>query len=155
MPLGFWKFLQLIFSLSFVACVMSAYWNVLAARRVEDWGRRSALFAKNQRVTLRFGLLSVLLACVFGNLASFSLGLTVANDRWLRSFDILCLVALIVMSLVELPATSALVAEARRAIHAGPTAAFDRALDRWRVGNTTLRLLAAITIGWMVFRWRG
>jgi hypothetical protein len=154
MPLGFWKFLQLLFSLSFVACVMSAYWNVLAARRVEDWGRRTALFTRNQRVTLRFGLISVLLVGVFGHLASLSLGLTLANDRWLSSFDVLCLAALIVMSLVELPASRALVREARRAIHDGPTAAFDRALRRWRIGNSALRLLAAVTIGWMVFRWR-
>ncbi|MBI1798944.1 MAG: hypothetical protein HYR73_04590 [Candidatus Eisenbacteria bacterium] len=153
MSLGFWNFLQLLFSLSFVACAMSAYWNVLAARRVPDWDRRSALFAANHRATLRFGLTSVLLVGVAANLAALP-AFALAAGSWVRCVNGLCIAALIVIALVDLPASRVMIVEARRAIHAGPTAAFDRALHRWRAGNAALLLLSVASIGLTVVRWR-
>ena len=154
MPVAFWTFLHLFSSFCLVAWVMSARWNVLAARRVDDWGRRFVLFEATQRTSLRIGLTSVLMIGVFANLTALSLGMRLERDSWLRWTDALWIAALAVLALVELPASRALVHEARRAIHEGPSRAFDRALGRWRFGNATLLLLSVASIGLMMFRWR-
>jgi hypothetical protein len=154
MPVGFWKFLHLFSSISLIACMMSAYWNVLAARRVDDWGRRFALFEATRRTSLRFGLSSVLLVGVFANLTAVSLGLRLATDPWVRWVDGLWFATVVVLAVWTLPASRALVREARRAVEWGPSNTFDRALDRWRFSNATLVLLSVASIGLMVFRWR-
>jgi hypothetical protein len=154
MPVGFWKFLHLFSSLSLIACVMSAYWNVLAARRVDDWGRRFALFEATRRASLRYALPSVLLIGIFANLTAVSLGLRLATDPWVRWIDGMWFAAVVVLALVTLPASRALVREARRAVDWGQSRAFDRALVRWRFSNATLVLLSVASIGLMVFRWR-
>lgn len=154
MSVAFWKFLHLFSCLSLAACVMSSRWNVLAAERVDDWARRFVLFEATQRASLRVGLTSLVLLGLFANLTALSLGLRLDRDSWPLSTDVLCLAALAVLALVDLPASRALAHEARRAIHQGPSGAFDRALSRWRIGNATLLLLAAASIGLMVFRWR-
>ena len=154
MSVGFWKFLHLFSSFGLIACVMSAYWNVLAARRVDDWGRRFVLFEATQRASLRFGVTSGLLIGLFANLTGLALGLRLATDSWLRWIDGMWIATLVVLAIGQLPASRALVREARRAIHQGPSAAFDRAMGRWRFSNATLVLLSVGSIGLMVFRWR-
>ena len=154
MPVGFWRLLHLFSSVSLIACVMSAYWTVLAARRVDDWGRRSVLFETMRRASLRFGLPSVLMVGVFANLTAISLGLRLFTDPWVRWIDGMWFATVVTLALVTLPASRALVHEARRALVAGPSSAFDRALDRWRFSNATLAVLTVASIGLMVFRWR-
>jgi len=154
MPVVFWKLLYLFTSLSLVSCVMSAHWNVLAAQRVDDWGRRFTMFQATRRASLRFGLTSGVLLGVFANLTAFSLGLRLDRDPWLLWIDAIWIAALAVLALVDLPASRALVHEARHAIHQGPSVAFDRTLSRWRIGNATLLLLTVASIGLTVFRWR-
>jgi hypothetical protein len=153
MPLGFWKLLYLLSTFSLAACVMSSHWIVLAARRVDDWGRRFTLFEATRRVSLRFGLASILMIALCANLTRLSLGSRRPWDGWLLWTDALCLIALAVLALVELPAARALAHEARRAIHQGPSGSFDRALGRWRLGNATLLVLSVASIGMLVLRW--
>src|SRR5258708_20759063 len=126
MPVAFWKFLYLFSSFSLLACVMSARWNVLAAERVDDWGRRLTLFQATRRTTLRFGLTSLILLGVFANLIAFSLGLGFDRDSWLRWTDAMWIAALAVLALVDLPASRALAHDARRAIHHRPSRPFHR-----------------------------
>jgi hypothetical protein len=153
-PVGFWKTLYVIFACGLVASAMSARWRMLAARRVDDWGRRSALIESHQRIAPWFGLMSVLLVGAFANLMAASLGLRLTTDSWLRWVNGIWFVSLIVIALVDLPASRELAHEARRAMSSGPSRAFDRALGRWRAGNSTLMLLSLLSIGLMVFRWR-
>jgi hypothetical protein len=154
MPVGFWKLLYLCSAASLVACVMSAHWNVLAAHRVDDWSRRHALFEATRRAALRYRLGFALLIGVFANLTAASLGLRFSTDAWLRWIDCLWIATLGVLALVDLPASRALVREARRALAHGPSAGYERALDRWRIGNSTLLLLSVASIGLMMLRWR-
>ena len=58
---GTWKLVHLLFTFTFVAALLSAHWNVLAARRTGDWHRRAALLEANLRVTRTFGMVSLVL----------------------------------------------------------------------------------------------
>ncbi len=154
MPPGFMLLLHLLFAFVFVGAVMSAHWNVLAARRTADWARRAALLESNVRATTMYGIASLVLLGVFGNLASVALDYRMATDSWPRVSNGLWLVLLGVALALDLPAARRLAALARAGAEGGATTGFDAALTRWRISNG---LMLAFFLGFlwlMVFRWR-
>ena len=149
---GTWKFVHLLFTFTFVAALLSAHWNVLAARRTDDWRRRAALLEANLRVTRTFGLVSLVLLGAFGNLVAVAVGHSMASDVWLRWANAMWVVTLALGLLFDLPATARLAMVARAGSEGGPTAEFAAAVDRWRLTNALLLLSFAGFLSLMVFR---
>jgi uncharacterized membrane protein len=154
MPTGLWQFLHLVFAVSFATAVIGAHWNALLIRRTPDWNRRVALLEANHRNTLVFGLASLLLLGVLGNLSAISLGYRMAADHWLRWSNGLWLLTLLLLLAVEIPAAARVLAEARRGADAGAAPAYDRALARWRASNGIMLLIVVGFLALMVFHWR-
>ncbi len=154
MPGGVVKLLHLLFAFTFFASVAGAHFNALVARRSDDAARRAALFEANRFIATRFGLTSLLLLGVLGNLVSPLLGYRMAADRWMWWVNGLWLVMVLVATTLDLPAVRKLAAASRMAADQGSSADFPRALARWRTSNALLLVLLVASIALMVFRWR-
>ena len=154
MPTGVWKFLHVLLSMSFAASVIGAHLNAMLLRRTTDWNRRVALLEANHRNTLVFGLGSLLLLGVLGNLSAIALGYRMSSDTWLRAVNGLWLVTLALQLALEIPAAARALAEARRGADAGAAPDYPRALARWRMSNGVLLLVLVAFVGLMVFRWK-
>src|SRR2546422_7458071 len=74
-----WKLLHFFFAFSFVGSLVVAEWNGRAARVTQDWGQRALLFHIVHLSSRVAGLGSLVLAGVFGNLASLRLGYSMAS----------------------------------------------------------------------------
>jgi hypothetical protein len=151
---GTWKFVHLMCTFTFVAALLSAHWNVVAARRTDDWGRRAALLEANLRVTRSFGLVSLVLLGVFGNAVSLALGHHLAEHAWLRWVNVMWLVTLAFGLLIDLPATARLATLARAGSEGRSVADFTAAVRRWRLANATLLASFVGFLSLMVFHWR-
>ena len=53
MPLPIVEYLHVLFGFTYVAALMAAHWNALAARRTTNWNERAALFDLNRRLLAR------------------------------------------------------------------------------------------------------
>jgi hypothetical protein len=154
MPTLLWKFLHVLFSVSFAASVIGAHWNALLIRRTADWNRRVALLEANHRTTLLFGLSSLLILGVLGNVTAIGLGYHMGTDRWLRWVNGLWVLTVLLLIAVEIPTTARVLAEARRGAESGAAPAYAGALARWRMSNAVLLLLTVGLLALMVFIWK-
>jgi len=150
----FWKLLHFFFAFSFVGSLVVAEWNGRAARVAQDWGQRALLFQIVHLSSRVAGLGSLILAGVFGNLASVRLGYSMTSGTWLRWVNGLWLAAVFVMALVLLPNVGKLAATSRMAAAGGSAEGYEPALARWRFANVVLSLLYLALLALMVFRWR-
>jgi hypothetical protein len=151
---GIWKLLGLLVTVTFVSAVLSAHWNVLAARRTNDWRRRAALLESNHRTALLLGVPSLLLLSVFANGASLALGYQVVEDGWLQWLNATWVIVLMLVALFDLATGRRLVGFARSAARGGDASGFDVALGRWRISSAMLLGSFLLFLTLMVPRWR-
>ena len=152
MPEGVWKFLHILFSVSFAASAIGSHWNAQLLRRASDWSARVALLEAIHRNGLMYGLGSLLALGVTGNLAAMAIGYRMSGG-WMRSVNGLWLLLLLALIAVEIPAAARALAEARRGAEAGAAPAYASALGRWRVSNAVQLVLVLAFLALMVFRW--
>ncbi len=158
MPAGISLFFHLLFAFVFVGAVLSAHWNVFAARRTTDWSRRAVLLEANARATMRFGLSSLVLLAVVGNVTAMALDHRVATSAWLWMANGLWLL-LLAAGVFDLGAARRLAAFAAATATGGPVpggapASYEAALGRWRLSNALLLAGFLAFLALMVFRWR-
>lgn len=153
-PVGLWKLLHLFFAFSFVGALTLAEWNVRAARRTGDWRERARLLSVVLDAYRVYGLLSLLLLGVFGNLAAPAAGYRMATDGWMHVVNGLWVVAVLLYLLLALPAARRAAGLAQAAAGGGPAEGYEQALRRWRLANVVLTLLYIAFLVVMVFPWR-
>ncbi|MBI5170153.1 MAG: hypothetical protein HZA61_11735 [Candidatus Eisenbacteria bacterium] len=156
MPLPIVEYLHVLFGFTYVAALMAAHWNALAARRTTNWNERAALFELNRRLGITFALGALIGAGVLGQMLGMSLGYKMADTRSFQIANALWLVNLLALLAVDLPQGSRLAAQARAAANSGATnepVGYTGALDRWRIGNAVQLLVFLVLLWFMVAPW--
>lgn len=150
------RFSHLLLAFVYVASLFAAHWNLLAARRTENWSERALLFEMNRRNALVFGFLPLLLIGVLGNVLAMQLGYRMATTPTFRIVNGVWLVAVLVAALLDLPATSRLAVRARAAASngGGEPVEWKSLLGRWRLGNSLQLVLFIVLLYFMVAPWR-
>jgi uncharacterized membrane protein len=149
------RFFHQLFAFVFVGSLLSAHWNVLAARRTRDATRRAALLEANARSTAMFGLPSLVLLELLGNAMAPGLGHRTADgSSWLLVVNGIAVVLVLLSAALDLPAARRLAAAARAAADGAATPGYDTALARWRMSNALMLAGFLALLALMVFRWR-
>ncbi|MEO5988651.1 MAG: hypothetical protein ABIU54_11715 [Candidatus Eisenbacteria bacterium] len=151
------KYAHLLFSFVFVAALFATHWNVLAARRTQDWTVRAALFGLNQRISVMFGLGALLGLGLVGNFLAMQMGYSMKTTAVFRIVNGLWLASMTLSLAVDLPASMKLATLARSAA-TGPNGSdpveWGNTLGRWRVGNAAQLLLFLSLLYFMVSPWQ-
>ena len=142
------KYLHELFAFLYVGAILSAHWNVLAARRTTDWNQRAALFALNKRLGLMFAVVPLVLLGVVGHILAGVLGL---GGGTLRLADELWFASLILSLALEIPTSARLAALAANAT-AEPEG-WNGLLVRWRLANGLQLLLFLVLLYVMSAPW--
>jgi uncharacterized membrane protein len=153
-PAGLWKLLHLFFAFSFVGTLTLAEWNLRAARRTGEWRERARLLSVVRDAYRIYGLLSLLLLGVFGNLAAPAAGYSMRSDGWMHTVNGLWIMAVVLYLILALPAANRAAGLAQAAAGGGPAEGYEQALGRWRLANVLLTLLYIALLVVMVFPWR-
>lgn len=152
------RFFHLFFAFAFVGGLIVAVWNGRAARRATDWRARAALHRASFTSLTVAGLGGLILLGVIGNLLSTMLGYRMAADTWMRWVNGLWVAAVLLMAIVQVPASGTLARLARQAAESGPgdaPAGYAGAALRFRIGHIVQSVLFVALLALMVFRWRG
>ena len=156
------RYLHLLTAFVFVSAVFASHWNVLAARRATDWRSRAAHFELNVRIGRMFGLGSLVLLGILGNLLAMQLGYRMADTPSFRNANALWLLQLATYVAMELSAAAKLAAHSRAAANAATRGDGNGAdpvewrplLGRWRIGNSTQLVLFVVQLYFMARPWR-
>lgn len=150
------KYAHVLLSFVFVAVLFATHWNVLAARRSNDWAARAALFDLNRRLSMMFGLAALLGLGIVGNLLAMQLGYSMKTTTVFRIVNGLWLASVAFALAIDLPTSMKLAALSRSAAN-GPNGSdpveWKGALTRWRLGNTAQLILFLVMLYWMVGPW--
>ena len=157
MPLPIVEYLHLLLAFVFVAAVMAAHWNTIAARRTASWAERAVLFELNRRLSVVFSLPALIGTGVAGNVLAMMLGYRMSDTRLLQVVTALWLLIVIVALALDVPLSARLATLARTAANAGTSAEpveWAGALRRWRTGSLVQLVLFLALLWFMVAAWR-
>lgn len=156
MPLPLVEYLHVLFGFTYVAGLMSAHWNMLAARKTTSWAERALLFEQNRKLSLVFCFGALLGAGILGQLLAMQLGYKMSETRPFQIANALWLVNVLLLLVFDLPLSSRLAAQARSAANGAATGepvGWTGALDRWRIGNAVQLLVFLVLLWFMVAPW--
>lgn len=156
-PIPLIEYFHVLLGIVFVATLFASQWNMVAARRTENWPERARLFAANRRLALVFALPSLLATGVLGTLLANRLGFLMATTRSLQLVTGLWIVLLVILLAFDLPLSSQLAAMARTASNAsngGRPVGWQGSITRWRVANATQMMVFLVLLWFMVAAWR-
>jgi uncharacterized membrane protein len=148
------RFFHQLFAFVFVGSLLSAHWNVLAARRTSDTARRAALLEANARSTAVFGLPSLVLLALLGNALAAGIGYRMAGASWLPVVNGAWVVLVVLGAALDLAAARRLARAARGAAEGAAASGYEPALARWRMSNGLMLAGFVTLLALMVFRWR-
>lgn len=155
MPTNLLRFVHVALACTFSAGVIGSHLSVLAARRAPTWQAKAALYGITRTCAVVFGLGSLLLLGVLGNVLALSLGYRMADTPVFRLANGLWLFAVLGSLLLEAPAAAGLVAQTRGLPSDAPEPAGHAAtLARWRLGNGIVLVAWAVSLWFMTQPWR-
>lgn len=157
LPLYPVKYLHVLFAFVYVAALMAAHWNALAARRAASWSERAVLFELNRRLSMMFALPALIGLGMVGQMLAMQLGYRMASERSFQVANGLWVISLLLLVALDMPLTGRLAAQARSAANGNATGepvGYTGVLDRWRIGNAVQLLVYLVTLWVMVSPWK-
>lgn len=155
-PLSILKYAHELLAFFYAGALLAGHWNMLAVRRTTEWKERAVLLELNQRLSLFFSLIPLILLGIVGNLLAAQSGFRMSDTRALQISTALWLILVILGAAIDIPVAGRLAAMARSTSN-GPgndPVGWNGHLGRWRLGNA-LQLAVFLGILWiMISPWR-